>query len=63
MSKQQAIEAMQAHLGTTHVVIDVDLDAAGDWFGCVCPFDNDGQIIGMITIDFDGYSVPFVSWD
>ena len=63
MTKQEAINAMQAHLGDLHLVIDVDRDSDGDWIGCVVLNDNDGHTIGSISLMDHGRTAPQVWWD
>lgn len=62
MTRQEAINAMQAHLGCTVLVINLNIDNDSNWIADIVPNDNDGEIIGLINLPDHGRSAPYVSW-
>lgn len=63
MTRQEAINAMQAYLGRQYLVLGVALDNDGDWLGEIYPNDNDGAQVGTITIAGHGRCAPQTCWD
>jgi len=63
MSRHDAIRIMQSFLGREYVVVDVDLDNDGDWFGVIEPINEEGNSVGTINLAYHGRCAPQVWWD